>query len=73
MNKTRKAVLWLTGRDLLKPKEIINDGLFRFHTPTLLWRLTIGFGALTIEGAAAPNAIHRLLQRIILGFKWEML
>lgn len=41
------------------------------------WRLDIlpegGFSVLINEGKPVPNAFHRMMQRLVLGFKWTRL
>ena len=67
----RRFVLWLTGRDLLKP--VLKN------TPNVLlvgngfevnWVMVIG--TLTVHLRSGPNALHRLLQRVVLGIHWRM-
>lgn len=61
----RRFVLWLTGRDQLA----------KSRAPTRNFRLTVVSPewGITIEGPVGPNVMHRLAQRIVLGFKWELL
>ena len=68
----RRFVLWLTGRDFMAP--LIGKNSLAF--PSANFRVTIGGNArwgLVVEAPVAPNVLHRLMQRIVLGFKWEML
>ena len=77
----RRFVLWLTGRDLLEPKERLQPGTYRIPqyatlriTPITLWEMTIGgqWNSITFGHAVGPNVIHRLLQRVVLGIHWRM-
>lgn len=68
----RRAVLWITGRDLLKPKpEPL--GNWRLSTFDENWSLSFsGGGNFLIIMESAPNFIHRAIQRVFLGFRWRM-
>lgn len=80
LKKYEVALIWISGRDLTKPKpkpkpfqdaqyvflETNNDYLFsyQFHS--------VGIG-IAYSVTSAPNFIHRFMQRLCLGIRWEML
>lgn len=71
-----RAVLWLTGRDLLKPEpELLNGVQWRsVGPPEPKWELTFSADAyLKLFLPSGPNVMHRVMQRITLGFRWRML
>lgn len=73
----RKIVLWIIGRDLLKPyvKPPDKNAMYvlRDDSPGL-WRFVlVDKNIFFIETKKAPNFIHRFMQRVILGFKWELI
>ena len=72
MKGLRVIVLWLTGCDLLAPEVKPRPGAF-VMPPAAMWKVDIAHGAMVINTPNGPNALHRLAQRIVLGFKWEAL
>ena len=72
----RKFLLWLTGRDVLPPPPAapLPGEFFQIPPPTPVnWELTFDSGGrFRINLPGAPNAIHRLAQRCLLGFRWKM-
>lgn len=43
-----------------------------FRTPSYSWKLWLNSNTwFMYEEGKQPNAFHRLMQRLILGFKWE--
>lgn len=73
----RRAVLWLTGRDLLEPPlPQLPQGVYWTISgpPTPRWEMTLSADAyLKFSLPTGPNVLHRLAQRFALGIRWRML
>lgn len=73
--RARRFLLWLTGRDLLAPPpptSIPGEIRIRYYPPAKFVMMPTGDEFLQFHVPVAPNFIHRLLQRLILGIKWRM-
>ena len=64
--------LWLLGQPLVDPKKKPAHGEISFYQPTNWWKLEIT-PTFQIHTTTAPNVLHRAMQRVILGFRWEFL
>lgn len=73
----RRAVLWITGRDLLEPPlTVLPQGVCRtISWPTEpRWEMTLSADAyLKFSLPTGPNVLHRMAQRFALGIRWRML
>lgn len=73
----RRAVLWITGRDLLEPTvPILPQGVFLTISGPLnpRWEMTLSADAyLKFSLPIGPNILHRIAQRFVLGIRWRML
>lgn len=73
----RNFVLWLTGRDLLKPPLLkLPQGVYWTITgpPPVRWEMMFSADAyMKFALPSAPNVLHRLTQRIAFGIRWRMI
>ena len=73
----RRAVLWVTGRDLLEPQlPTLPQNVYWTISgpPTPRWEMTLSADAyLKFSLPTGPNIMHRLAQRLVLGIRWRML
>lgn len=73
----RRAALWVTGRDILKPPlPTLPQGMqwTIVGPPEARWEMTLSSDShLTFSLPTGPNAVHRLAQWFALGIHWRML
>ena len=72
----RRAVIYVTGRDLLKKKVKDIPGVITFRgNPECIFKFSPcgDLFSLTINISAAPNILHRIMQRACFGMKYKML
>ena len=72
----RRAVLWITGRDLMEPTLLSPKwgDLMILGPPTSRWEMTLSADAyLKFMLPTGPNVLHRMMQRLVLGIRWRML
>ena len=76
MKPLRRAVLWVTGRDLLKSPLPVLPHPYAWKIsglPEPNWVLMFSSdNGLKIHLATGPNVLHRLMQRFMLGIRWRM-
>ena len=73
----RKTIIWITGKDLLKPKsKKVGEGeiTIRGPDPAIFEYAPAGdYFSITFNITVAPNFIHRFLQRVCFGVKYRMI
>jgi hypothetical protein len=73
----RRAVLWLTGRDLLEPPPPrLPQGAYWTISgpPEMRWEMTLSADVyIRLRVPTGPNVLHRMAQRLALGIRWRML
>ena len=72
-----RLLTWLTGRKLGNTREDYKQGgiVCLRQYPAVIWEYapTGDFYSLTIQVVAAPNALHRGLQRLAFGVRYRLL
>lgn len=72
-----RLLTWLTGMSMGNTREDYKQGgmVFLRRYPAVIWEYapTGDFYSLTIQVVAAPNALHRGIQRLAFGVRYRML
>lgn len=73
--KLNTFIIWLTGKNLFIPKSSKTGGMVLNVIKPVIFEYTPcgDWYSMTAHVTGAPNIIHRLLQRFILGVKYRML